>query len=168
MRIRQVRPEYWSDPVTARLPVDVQLTYIALWCVADDDGWLRWDIAAIGALVCPYLSVRQRERRLEKAREALVATRRLIVMECGCARIPTLPQHQKIGGNKSFTARSDHYSHGPVQTRMDLYPGKVSNVKVGNGTVRASADSPAGGGSPLRAAAALAGVPADITAGDDA
>ena len=130
MRIRQVRPEFFTDPVTAHLPSAVQVAYIGLWCVADDSGWLDWDVPQLGALLYPYKSVRAREALIEKAGTALVAVGRLAVLPCGCARIPTLAAHQKIGGTKSYTARDKHERHD-VQTRMDLY---ARNVTLGNGS----------------------------------
>lgn len=125
-----MRPEFFTDPLTSKLPVDVRLTYIGLWCVADDAGWLRWDVAGIGASLYPYESVRVRERRIERVGESLVEASRLVVHECGCALIPKLIEHQKIGGNKSFTVRDEHRVH----TRPDLSPVTVGNVEVGNGT----------------------------------
>lgn len=130
MRIRQIRPEFFTDPVTAHLAAPVQVAYIALWCVADDDGWLDWDVPQIGALVYPYKSVRAREALIVKAGTALVEAGRLRVLECGCACIPTLAAHQRIGGNKSYAARERHERHRG-QTRMDLY---ARNVTVGNGS----------------------------------
>jgi hypothetical protein len=132
MRIRQVRPEFFTDPVTGHLSASTQVTYIGLWCVADDDGWLDWDVPAIGAVLYPYKSVRGREALVVKAGAELVAVGRLRVMECGCARIPTLAAHQRIGGNKSYTGRDKHERHD-IQTRMDLY---ARNVTLGNGKER--------------------------------
>ena len=135
MRIRQIRPEFFTDPITGRLDPAVQVAYIGLWCVADDAGWLDWDVPQIGALLYPYKSVHVRESLICKAGTALSAVGRLLVMDCGCARIPTLTAHQKIGGNKSFTGRDKHEKH-EVQTRMDLYARNVTVGKgrVGNGT----------------------------------
>jgi hypothetical protein len=110
MRIRQVRPEFFSDPITSRLSPAIQLVYIGLWCIADDAGWLRWDVSHIAALLGPYVSVPVRERRVTAAGEALIAAGRLVLHECGCAVIPTLVVHQRIGGNKSFTVRDLHKS----------------------------------------------------------
>ncbi len=115
MRIRQVRPEFFSDPVIGSLSPDARLTYIGLWCIADDAGWLSWDIPHIAALLSPYESVLVRTRRMEKAAASLVAADRVEVHECGCAFIPRLADHQKIGGNKSFTNLERHQVH----TRMD-------------------------------------------------
>jgi hypothetical protein len=117
MRIRQVRPEFFSDGRVSKLPVDVRLTYIGLWCVADDAGWLQWSVPDLGAQLYPYESVRVRERRLEAAGVALEDVGRLVMYPCGCAQIPTLPVHQKIGGNKSFTFRDRHDAHKSIRSR---------------------------------------------------
>ena len=66
-----MRPEFFTDPVTAHLSPSAQVAYIGLWCVADDAGWLAWDVPQIGALLSPYRSVPVRERAIEKAGETL-------------------------------------------------------------------------------------------------
>lgn len=132
MRIRQIRPEFFTDPVTAHLTPAVRLTYIGLWCVADDAGWLAWDVPHIGALLYPYKSVRAREAAILQAGEALVATRRLHIHGCGCAVIPTLETHQKIGGTRSFPARDKHRVH--TNTDLSARNVTVSNGKERNGT----------------------------------
>ena len=138
MRIRQIRPEFFTDPVTAHLSPVAQITYVGLWCVADDAGWLAWDVPQIGALLSPYKSVRVRERAIEHAGEELVRAGRLVIHPCGCALIPKLEAHQKIGGNKSFTVRDRHLVH----TRSDK---SARNVTVGNGMERNVAPAPEGG-----------------------
>jgi hypothetical protein len=139
MRIRQIRPEFFTDPLTAHMPAAVQITYIGLWCVADDAGWLAWDVPQIGALLYPYSSVHGREARVAKAAEALTAAGRLTILDCGCARIPTLTDHQKIGGNKSFPALERHRVHTiPDKSARN---GRVSNVTVGNGKLEARASA---------------------------
>lgn len=161
MRIRQLRPEFFTDPITAHLAPAVQVTYMGLWCVSDDAGWLDWDVPQIGALLYPYKSVRAREAVLIKAGAELVAVGRLRILDCGCARIPTLVAHQKIGGNKSFTGRDKHERH-EVQTRMDLY---ARNVTVGNVTVRDGTRedaTPDGAPSRLRAGLLAAGMKPEL------
>jgi hypothetical protein len=128
MRIRQVRPEFFTDAVVSRLPVDVRLTYIGLWCAADDAGWLVWDVDQVAAQLYPYESVKVRTRRVEKAGGALVGAGRMALPGCGCAFIPKLSEHQRIGGNKSFTVRDKH----PVHTSLDK---SARNVTLGNGRV---------------------------------
>lgn len=128
MRIRQIRPEFFTDPVTAHLTAAAQVAYIGLWCVADDAGWLAWDVPQIGALLSPYRSVHVRERAIERAGEELVKAGRLVIHPCGCALIPRLEAHQKIGGNKSYTVRDRHRVH----TSSDK---SARNVRVGEVTV---------------------------------
>lgn len=159
MRIRQIRPEFFTDPVTGHLAPSVQVTYIGLWCVADDAGWLDWDVPQIGALLYPYKSVHARESLILKAGAELVAVGRLSVMDCGCALIPTLAHHQKIGGNKSFTGRDKHERH-EVQTRMDLYARNVTVSNGSNGTGEA-AKAPHGAAS-LRESLIAAGLKPEI------
>jgi hypothetical protein len=111
VRIRQIRPEFFSDPIVGRLSPDTRLTYIGLWCIADDAGYLPWDVSHLAAIVYPYESVLVRERRMTKSAEALVDAGRVTVYPCGCALIPRLEDHQKIGGNKSFQYRDRHAVH---------------------------------------------------------
>jgi hypothetical protein len=138
VRIRQVRPEFFTDAVVSSLPADVRLTYIGLWCVADDAGWLVWDVQQVAAQLYPYESIRVRTKRVERAGAALVAAGRMSLPGCGCAFIPKLPAHQKIGGNKSFTVRDKH----PVHTSLDESARnvRVGNVRVGNVNTGASAN----------------------------
>jgi hypothetical protein len=131
MRIRQVRPEFFTDHVMGALPADVRLTYIGLWCVADDAGWMTWDVDQIAAQLYPYESIRSRTRRVERACEALRDAGRLVIHECGCAVVPKLSEHQKIGGTKSFTSRDKHES---IHLRTSP-PVRVGNGRVGNGRV---------------------------------
>ena len=130
MRIRQVRPEFYTDAVTAHMSAAVQITYIGLWCISDDGGWLAWDVPQIGALLYPYKSVRSRERLIDHAGAVLSEAGRLVLHPCGCANIPTLVEHQRIGGTKSFTVRDKHRVH----TNMESY---ARNVTLGNVTVGA-------------------------------
>ncbi len=158
MRIRQLRPEFFTDPLTAHLSAPVQVTYIGLWCVADDAGYLVWDVPQIGALLYPYKSVPSRERIVRRAGATLEQAGRLCVYECGCARIPTLTEHQKIGGNKSYLVRDKHRVH----TSTDVYARNVtlSNGRVGNGT-----DAPArgdGGASDLGERLVAAGIKPEL------
>lgn len=134
-----MRPEFFTDPLTSKLPVDVRLTYIGLWCVADDAGWLTWDASHVAAVLYPYESVLVRERRVNRAGQALIAVGRLRLHDCGCAEIPTLERHQKIGGNRSITALARHQS---IHSRTSP-PGKVGNGKESNGTVVAPANADA-------------------------
>lgn len=130
MRIRQVRPEFFTDPVTGRLSAEVRLTYIGLWCAADDAGYLEWSVDQLGALLYPYQSVHVRTRVIERSGALLVGEGRLVIFpDCDHRFIPHLSEHQRIGGNKSFVVRDAHRVH----TRMDE---SARNVTLGNVTER--------------------------------
>jgi hypothetical protein len=116
VRIRQVRPEFWTDEAMARLPMTVRQFYIGLWNVADDAGWLVWRPAHIGAVLFPYESARRREREIASWSAQLVDAGRLRLHDCGCAEIPTLPRHQRIAGKQSFAVLETHRKH--VESRV--------------------------------------------------
>ena len=154
VRIRQIRPEFFTDPVTAHMAPATQVTYIGLWCVADDAGWLECDLDQLGALLYPYKSGRVRTQIVVRACIDLEKIGRLLRWECGCALIPTLSEHQKIGGNKSFVVRDKHSKHKSIRVHTNP-DGSIRNVtvsKVGNGTGEADASGAASLGERLVAA----------------
>ncbi len=110
MRIRQVRPEFWTDETLAALPDGARLFYIGLWNVADDAGWFEWRPARLGALLYPYRTAKRREADIAAWSELLVGDGRIRMEECGCAWIPTLPRHQRMTGKQSFISRDAHLS----------------------------------------------------------
>lgn len=169
MRIRQIRPEFFTDPVTGRLSPVTQVVYIGLWCVADDAGWLTWDVEQLGALLYPYKSGHVRTQIIEKAAQELAEIGKLRIETCGCALIPTLVDHQKLGGNRSYIARDKHRAHrsygnlgsldesGQVRTSP---PGRVGNGKERDGT-REAASAPHGAAS-LKEALLAAGMKPEL------
>ena len=139
MRIRAVRPDFWQDENLGHLSDAVRLFYIGLWCVADDAGWFEWRPAQLGAALYPYRSAHRRERDIEAWGEVLVSTGRVVRHPCGCALVPTLTRHQKLGGNKMYGVRDKHRGHvqppesDPVRTSTDLSVRKVREGKVREG-----------------------------------
>ena len=111
MRIRQIRPEFGTDETTAALAPAVRLFYIGLWNVCDDAGWMEWRPSRIGAVLFPYESPKRREREIAAWGEALTTAGRLVIHECGCAQVPTLPNHQRVAGKPSFVVRDAHSKH---------------------------------------------------------
>jgi hypothetical protein len=149
MRIRQVKPAFWTDPTIARASYPARLFYIGLWCVADDAGFLDWDIPQMGALLFPHESPKRREQHMDRWSVELVDLGRLELLECGCGVIPTLAQHQRITGKQSFAARDLHRDkHRPLTDKHEplsdspgrVGKGRVGNVTVGNGSARATDD----------------------------
>jgi hypothetical protein len=54
VRIRSVKPEFWSDRVTGRWDTEMKLVYIALWNLADDEGRFEYEPEVIRAQLFPY------------------------------------------------------------------------------------------------------------------
>lgn len=54
MRIRTIKPEFWTHPVMARLPDDVQLLALALLSMADDHGYFHADPSIVRGSVMPF------------------------------------------------------------------------------------------------------------------
>jgi hypothetical protein len=142
MRIRQVKPDFWGDELVASWPEGLRLFYVGLWCIADDAGYFEERPGQIAADLYPYQSRLVRERNVKARLDRLAEDGRIVRLgACGCVAIPKMPDHQRVGGNRSFTIRDRHRKHqsGRVHTDMDESDGKVSNGRVSKG----SAERPA-------------------------
>jgi hypothetical protein len=135
MRIRQVRPEFWSDETLAALADSTRLFYVGLWCIADDAGWIEWRPSRIGALLYPYRTARRREADITVWSHQLVENGRLHLLECGCGHIPTLPRHQRVGGKQTFLQADRHYSKHVSRSVQTVPENTGSNVTLGNVTL---------------------------------
>lgn len=98
MRIRQVKPAFWSDARLAELPERTRLFYIGLWMIADDAGWFRWDPIEVARDLYGYESRVLRERRVSAMFASLTATGRVILHPCGHAFVPRMTTHQRLSG----------------------------------------------------------------------
>jgi hypothetical protein len=54
MRIRSIKPEFWTHPVMARLEPEVQLLALALLSLADDEGYFRAEPELVRAACQPF------------------------------------------------------------------------------------------------------------------
>lgn len=156
MRIRQVKPAFWSDAKLASLPEGTRLFYIGLWMVADDAGWLRWDPAEVARDLYGYQERRSREKRVASMFEQLRAAGRVVLHECGHVEVPKLSDHQHLAGStKQVRTTFNEHLRGCVSPsradpqepagnrepphRLGNGNGKVRSVKVSEGIKRASA-----------------------------
>jgi len=171
VRIRQVKPAFWTDARIAALPPAARLFYIGLWMEADDAGWLRWDPSQIANELYGYESRRRRERDVEAFLALLVEAERVIVHPCGHVEIPKLTTHQHLSitskqvrtilrehaecqDSPPFPAETRGDPPGPAETRGSpavKVKGKVNVKGGGNGTVsegkgNAPANTPDGAG----------------------
>lgn len=110
MRIRQVKPSFFKDPVMAELSPAVRLFYVGLWMLADDAGWLRWDAAEVGNELYGYEPRGRRERNAVAYLETLVTKKRVALYPCGHVFIPRFTDHQRLAGltKQVRTVAKDH------------------------------------------------------------
>lgn len=54
MRMRMVKPEFWTDEGCAQWPAETRLAYIALWNEADDAGRIRCNWTYLRSALFPY------------------------------------------------------------------------------------------------------------------
>ena len=94
MRVRMIRPAYWTDAdLHTRLTAEQREFYIGLWMEADDAGFVAWDVDRIGADLYPYRPLAWRRARLPKWLALLSDHARLL--DCGQhVLIPSLHRHQ--------------------------------------------------------------------------
>lgn len=146
-RIRQIKPSWFLDKELRRgTSADAREFYIGLWMIADDEGYLVWDVERIGAELYPYDGVARRERNVESWAKSLETlnpeTPHLRVYSCGHASVPKMKAHQRIAGNRTTTIRDRHRDAcRDVRSRVEPLVatsshgiGRVGNV--GNGTSR--------------------------------
>lgn len=135
MRIRQVKPAFWADAKIASLPHDARLFYIGLWMLADDDGWLRWDVAEIGKELYGFEGRASREKRIERMTAAIseALPGKLTRHDCGHVELPKLAVHQHLAGTtRRVTAvHTEHLRCVPATPRdSPQIPATPRPVKV--------------------------------------
>jgi hypothetical protein len=101
MKIRSVRPEFFSDPVMAELEPMARLLYIGMWCIADDEGRGEWLPKQIEGQLFPLEDV-----EIHALLAQLVRTARVVRYQCGDREffhIPTFERYQKP--NRKYPSR---------------------------------------------------------------
>lgn len=143
MRIRQVKPSFFKDPLMAELSPAVRLFYVGLWMLADDAGWFRWDAAEVGNELYGYEPRGRRERNVTAYLDDLVSRGRVERFPCGHISVPTLIDHQRLAGltKQVRTVYREHEKECiprlPADPRNSPQsPGTVRNgIGKGTGTV---------------------------------
>lgn len=151
MRIRQIKPAFWSDSKLAELPEATRLFYVGLWMLADDAGWISWDPAEAAHELYGYETRSRRERRVVAMLDELRIKGRVILHPCGHLEVPKLADHQRLAGptKQVRTVFSEHLKaciaakkeapsdpppHVPADPRdFPLIPDPVRNGKERNG-----------------------------------
>lgn len=142
-RIRQIKPSWFLDKELRRgTTADAREFYIGLWMLADDGGYLTWDIERIAAELYPYDGVSRRERLVETwatSLETLNAEEpHLVVYSCGHAAVPKMPAHQRIAGKRTVSVKEAHAMCRNVVRRNRL---TVDELATGTGEPTMATDS---------------------------
>lgn len=137
VRIRQVKPEFFGDADIAALPFRARLTYIGLWLICDDAGWLPVDYVQIGHDLYGFDSRVRREAWVIDDLVTLQAAGRLIAHPCGHGEIPTMPKHQRMtsGVRRVEMHRKDHLLRCLTVSVGDIPPNSadIAGLPTGNG-----------------------------------
>lgn len=141
MRIRQVKPEFWSDPDISELAPAVRLTYIGLWNIADDTGWFVADASWIAHELYGYEGRQEREATVADHIYQLQVAGKVVVEGCGHACIPTLPNHQRMTSTtrRVETVKRAHQQCFAADSRgqpVHAADSRTGTVGYGTGTER--------------------------------
>jgi hypothetical protein len=141
MRIRQVKPEFWSDAaLQMAVGPEVLLFYIGLWNEADDGGWLRWDLVEIAADLYRYQPNAKRVKNATRFAARLVDLGKVVIDECGMhALIPNFAKHQHLSAeDKQVHTHSTEHAERCLQGSPPADPrGDPREVgRDGDGSVR--------------------------------
>jgi hypothetical protein len=96
VRSRLIRASWWTDgDLHLRLTAEQREFWIGLWMLADDEGYLEWDPARVGAELYPYKSVGWRRRLPDWL--ATLGPGHARLLECGRhVFIPNLARYQTV------------------------------------------------------------------------
>jgi hypothetical protein len=112
LRIRQVKPAFWSDAKLLKLPADVRLFYVGTWCVCDDAGWFVWDAEQVAT------DLHMRASVVVRAMHVMTETGRIVIHECGHAEVVHFIEHQRLAGptKRIETVYRTHLSRCPRES----------------------------------------------------
>lgn len=122
MRIRTIKPEFWTDSTMVSLPRDVRLFFVGLWNVADDFGYFRDDADQLKLQIFPGDS----DIDVSELLEVLIASGRIDRFEDSegvrFLKIAKWEDHQRVDKpTKSKIAREDSRKLAiPLSTRREV------------------------------------------------
>jgi len=129
VRIRSIKPEFWSHPVTGRLPGDVQAIAIGLLSFADDEGYLVGDVEAIKSAIRPFDESSANVRRCvdDLSRRGWVEFRNHPT-HGRIGYLPTFTKHQKV--DKPKPSRLKEYWTLAVDDSSPTNPRRVGDASA--------------------------------------
>ena len=113
MRGRYLMREYWSDSdLFLRLTADERELYQGLWMLADDAGWLPWDVPGIASAIYRYLDRTPRESKVRVAVTKLARIGKVERFGC-CIFLPAVARYPRAG-KKTADHKATHQTHSKV------------------------------------------------------
>lgn len=100
-RIRTIKPEFFTSSDILGLAPLARLLYVALWCEADRDGRLKWDLETFG-----YRYMPKEAKQIEGLAQELIERELVILYEVEAktyADIPSFTSHQVINNRESIS-----------------------------------------------------------------
>lgn len=151
MRIRTVKPEFWTDEKLVELPDSTRLFFVGLWMLSDDAGFFRASVREIANELYSFRPVRRRERDVEGWLAKLVELGVVRLLDCGKhGLVPNLVDHQWLAGTtkRVYRIRQEHEGErargepaGSPRGPEDPRVGREGIGKEGEGYTRARAKS---------------------------
>lgn len=113
MRGRYLMREYWSDSdLFLRLSAADRELYVGLWMLADDAGWMPWDVPAIAAAMYHYEDRAPREAKVRAGVAKLVRIGKVERHKC-CLYLPAVARYPRAG-KKTTEHKAAHQTHSKV------------------------------------------------------
>ena len=147
MRIRTIKPSFWTDIKMSQLSEAARLTYIGLWCYADDDGVFAADPRLVKAALYPLDDNFTVLRVNDILSECSLRAHCILYEVAGemYGYIPNFKKHQKIN-RKSLCilpklSEGSVRAHGVLSEHSNLFEQKKTmQIALQTGSVRAHAD----------------------------
>jgi hypothetical protein len=165
MRVRMIRPAYWTDAdLHTRLTADVREFYVGLWMLADDAGYVTWDVDRVGAELYPFRPFAWRRKHLPEWL-ALLGEDHAQLLSCGRhVVVPNLAKFQSPP-RPSYTVQRAHDGClrqvvAPASSVVQVVAGGSSTVREGKGV--GFIGGPAGESSEFQRKMAAAGAPRTV------
>jgi hypothetical protein len=134
MRIRTVKPEFWTHPVMARLEPETQLLALALLNYADDEGYFRAEPELVRAACLPFS---EGSVRTHGGLTTLLKVGWIEVRNTGdsgmVGRIAKWQKHQRINRPSPSKLRAYWLSEGSVNAHGGLSEASLPEQGTGKG-----------------------------------
>jgi hypothetical protein len=137
-RIRTIKPEFFTSSDITKLTPLARLFYVSLWCEADREGLLKWDVDTLKQRYLPADDVDIEELSAELHARGLIA---IYIGDDGreYAFIPSFKDHQVINNRESESTLAARVKGASPRVQAEGKEGREGKGKEGKGTLTAVA-----------------------------